>query len=155
MPNLDVSLLIDSRITGRVIHQNDGIDELNIWKSKYSDYYTNHDLHLQDTKKALFTVLVSNVGMGVAKNIRFSEVVIGLKDGVTSCKSESILFTCSSGETKANKIYADYAPTDVKKVEITIAYEDILGKTHTIKNCYEPISEQRCEMKLIQNTEQK
>lgn len=47
LPNLDVILLIDNRIIGRIVHQNDGIDELNIWESKYSDYYTYHDLYLQ------------------------------------------------------------------------------------------------------------
>lgn len=151
LPNLDVILLIDNKIIGRIVHQNDGIDELNIWESKYSDYYTYHDLYLQDCNKSLFTVLVSNVGMGVAKNIRFSEIAIYIENCVTSYKSESILFTCSAGETKANKIYADCDPADVTNVELTIAYEDILGKTHILKNSYEPIGADRCEMKLTRN----
>lgn len=155
LPNLDISFLIDNRITGQIVRQNDGIDEFNIWKSKYSDYYTNHDVYLQENCKALFTVLISNVGMGVAKNIKFSDIVIYLKDCVASCKSKNILFTCSAGETKANKIYANYTPADVEKVEITIVYEDILGNAHTMKNCYEPIDERKSEMKLTQSAEQK
>ncbi len=155
LPNLDVRLLIDSRIIGRVVQQEDAIDKLNVFKSKYSDYYTNHDVFLQRNCKALFSVLISNVGMGVAKNIRFSEIAIFLKDDVTTRKSNTILFTCSAGETKANKIYADYAPTDVVKVAIIFAYEDILGKTHILKNCYEPIDDKKCEMELIQSTVRK
>ena len=151
LPNLDVNLLFDGRIIGKIVRENNGIDELNIWKSKYSEYYTNHDLYLQEDGKALFTALVSNVGMGVAKNIRFNEIDISLNDSITSCKSKEILFTCSAGETKANKIYAEYTPSEVKEVKITITYDDILNKTHTFKNTYEPISENRCEMRLVQS----
>lgn len=153
LPNLDVSLLFDSRITGHIIQQCDGIDNLKIWKSKYSDYYTYHDLHLQDSNKSLFTVLVSNVGLGVAKNVKFSEITIYAKEHSMSHKSKSILFTCSAGDIKANKVYADFDSADVIKVELTIKYDDMLGKTHALKNCYEPISESRCEMKLVQNIE--
>ena len=153
LPNLDVSLLFDSRITGNITQQCDGIYNQNIWKSKYFDYYTYHDLHLQDSNESLFTVLVSNVGLGVAKNVKFSEITIYAKEHIMSHKSKSILFTCSAGDIKANKVYADFDSADVIKVELTIKYDDMLGKTHALKNCYDPISESRFEMKLVQNIE--
>ncbi len=151
LPNLDVNILFDKRITGKIVRENNGIDELNIWKSKYSEYYTNHDLYFCETKQALFTVLVKNVGLGVAKNINIREVSLYLKNTNTNYKFNEILFTCSTGETKANKIYSNYSPSEIKKVEITIDYEDILNKTHIFKNTYEPLDEQECEMKLVQS----
>lgn len=155
VPNLDIELLFDSRIRGRIIQRNDGFDQLNIWESKYTPFYTNHNLYFDDVSKALFTVLIKNVGNGVAKNIKIAEITLFSDGSEISYKANDLLFTCSSGEIKANKIYINHAIERLNKVEVVVMYEDILKETHTLKNTYEPISEQHCELKLLKSIGEK
>lgn len=155
IPNLDIELLFDSRIRGRIVQRNDGIDQLNVWESKYTPFYTNHDLYFGNASKALFTVLIKNVGNGVAKNITIAEITLFSDGSEISYKANDLLFTCSSGEIKANKIYINHAIERLNKVEVVVMYEDILKEMHTLKNTYEPISEQHCELKLLKSIGEK
>ena len=151
LPNLDIALLFDARIRGRFVHGNDGFDQLNVWESKYTPFYTQHDLYFDNAQKALFTVLVKNVGNGVAKNIKVAEITLFSNGSEISYKANDLLFTCSSGEIKASKVYINHATEQLDKIEVVVTYEDILKKTHTLKNTYEPISEEHCELKLLKS----
>lgn len=155
MPNLDIELLFDSRIRGRIVQRNDGIDQLNVWESKYTPFYTNHDLYFGNASKALFTVLVKNVGNGVAKNITVAEITLFSDGNEIRYKANDLLFTCSSGEIKASKIFINHAAENLDKVEAVVTYEDMLKVTHTLTNTYAPISEEHCELRLLKSIDEK
>lgn len=150
-PCLEVQLLFDSRICGRIIKCKDAIDEFNIWESKYTEYYTNHDLCLNGNTQGLFTVIVKNSGNGLAKNIIYSKISIKTNDAVFEFESNEILFFCSENEIKANKILSDIKPEDILKVSMTVSYQDMLNKTYIEKFIFAPINFKISEMKLISN----
>lgn len=155
LPNLDIELLFDSRIRGRIVQRNDGFDQLNVWESKYTPFYTNHDLYFDNAPTALFTILVKNVGNGVAKNITVAEITLFSDGNEISYKANDLLFTCSAGEIKASKVYINHAVEHLDKVEAVVIYEDMLKATHTLKNTYAPISEEHCELKLLKSIDEK
>ena len=150
-PCLEVQLLFDSLITGRIVKYKDAIDEFNKWESKYTPYYTNHDLYLKDNTRGLFTVLIKNSGNGVAKNISYSSICIKTKDSTIDFESNEILFFCSENDIKANRIRSDIRPEEVVEVTILVSYQDVLNKNHIEKFIFAPINSKTSEMKLISN----
>lgn len=154
-PDLDIQLLFDHLIKGSIEKIDNSIDSFHILKTPYSKYYTQHDLHFNDEYRALFTVLVKNIGNGVAKNIKFENISIIKNEMTDNYSSDDILFSCDKSEIKANKIFISVIPEDIIKIVITITYEDILHHKHILINTYKPISTTQCELQLINSINKK
>ena len=135
-PQLDISLLFDNKIGGKIIEEKNVIDSINVWKSKYSNLYVSNFIKYDNIKKALFTILIKNNGNGVANDICIEKIQIQTKTNII-VRNEKImvLSSCNAGETKANKIFINEC-NDVETVLLTISFTDLLNKKCTLTYNY-------------------
>ena len=149
-PNLCVELLFHSRIRGWIEKRSEGtIDELNIFTTQYTAYYTHHDIKIDKSDKVLFTICISNKGKGSADDIIVNRIRIKTDTYMQEFTCEDILFSCSEAEKSASQIYAEILPENVKEVQLQISYKDILGKLYVEDLTFVPIDDNLAEMREI------
>ena len=126
-PDVNIDLLFDSRIGGQIIKKEYAIDSYNVWESKYTEYYVDNEVEIDNCKRALFTIFIKNTGNGVANAISLESIEIKTKNEVRVFDNKIIVFnSCNSGEKLANKIYIDIDPNEIMGVKLKISYFNIM-----------------------------
>ena len=149
-PNLYLELLFHSKIGGFSEIRGAGtIDEMSVFTTKYTPYYTHHDIRMDKSDKVLFTLCITNNGKGAADDIVVSNVQIKTDTCLQEFTCDDILFSCSETEKKASKIYAELTPENVKEVSLQIKYKDMLDTPYVEYFTFVPIDEKQAEMKRI------
>ena len=151
IPNLDIKLLVFLKIRGDIIKINDGIEEINVMKTKYSDFYIDRSIFFTNSTLPLFILSFTNNGNGLAKDVVIQKVIITKLNSVQEEYSdESAFFSCPVSETKACKIFSNIPINEVKEVRILIKYCDIINNKYEEDLCYVPIENNECaELKLL------
>lgn len=137
-PSLSVDLLFDSKIGGHTVIKKDAIDSFNVWESKYTPLYVENEILLEDSKRALFTIVIKNNGNAVANDICIKELKLISKSWTKTFSDRKILFeSCSQSEEKANRIYIKQDSESIEKVELTIEYFNLLNQINCRKYYYQ------------------
>lgn len=126
-PDVNIDLLFDSKIGGQIINKKYAIDSYNVWESKYTEYYVDNEVEIDNCKRALFTIFIKNTGNGVANAISLESIEIKTKNEIKVFENKIIVFnSCNSGEKLANKIYIDIDPNEIMSVKLKISYFNIM-----------------------------
>lgn len=135
--SLSVDLLFDARIGGNVVVKKDALDSFNVWESKYTPLYVDNEIIIENSSRALFTIVVKNGGNAVANDICITELKLKTKSDVRTYSDKAILFeSCSAGEVKANRIYIKQDSDSIEEVELTIEYFNLLNQKKSNKYYY-------------------
>lgn len=136
-PYLSVDLLFDAKIGGNVVVKKDALDSFNVWESKYTPLYVDNEIIIENSTRALFTIVIKNNGNAVANDIRITELKLNTKSGKRIFSDKEILFeSCSTGEVKANRIYIKQESDTIEEVELTIEYFNLLDQKKCRKYYY-------------------
>lgn len=140
-PNLQVELLWDNKIGGQIIKKEYAIDSFNVWESKYTPFYTDGNIYLNNTfnkQKPVFTLFISNSGFGPAKNIVLTSIKFILDNKVITNieKKSNICNNISAGQKIAKKIYCDIPKKALNKIQIEIDYFDMNNKHYSKRYVY-------------------
>lgn len=136
-PSLSVDLLFDAKIGGNIVVNKDALDSFNVWESKYTPLYVNNEIIIENSTRALFTIVVKNNGNAVANDICIKELKLNTKSGVRTFSDKEILFeSCSTGEVKANRIYIKQDSESIEEVELSIEYFNLLNQKKSRKYYY-------------------
>lgn len=126
-PDVNIDLLFDSKIGGQIVNKKYAIDSYNVWESKYTEYYVDNKVEIDNCKRALFTIFIKNTGNGVANAISLESIEIKTKNEIKVFENKIIVFnSCNSGEKLANKIYIDIDPNEIMGVKLKISYFNIM-----------------------------
>lgn len=138
MPLLNIDLLFDRHISGQIVKKEYAFDRYNVWESEYTPYYVDNEVYYDCSNKALFTINITNVGKGIAEDIKIIELVICFANEKALYNEEKLLFeSCALGERKANKIYINQDDAIIEIVELSIKYTDVLMREKKIKYIFQ------------------
>ena len=150
IPSINLELIVQEKILGHSEKRNQGtLDEITSFVTQYTDLYINQSLILGDREKSKekFTLVITNDGNGLAKDIKIKKVVIRTDNSEMSYDKNDIFFSCNASDKKAIKIFSDQLLNNLTKIEINISYNDILGKIYTNFYSFIPSKNSSPEMK--------